>query len=305
MTADDTTTGEATPAVSVVIPIGGIDEFLPEQLCALAAQDFDRPFELILSMNQAGLVHDPAVADPPLHPLATLRVVDSSTERSAAHARNVGARAAHAPLLAFCDADDIVEPNWLSALVDELGRHEVVGGFLDERRLSPAGQERWRPPATPGELPAYLGHAYPVSANMAARRSAFDAVGGFTEGLTRCEDIAFGWALADAGIELAYAPDAVVHYRHRPGLWTMVRQHHMYGIGMSEVIVRQGLPGRGGPDGEGGHRPGLLAANKQRVTQRSLIHILRRGAIASGRVRGLVQERARLLTRRDAAQPAR
>lgn len=283
------------PVISVVMPIGGIDEFLPAQLAALAAQDFDRPWELVVSMNQPGTTEDPAVTRATLHPGASLLVVDSSAERSAAHARNVGARAAHAELLAFCDADDIVEPTWLGALYGALGSADAVGGHLDEQRLSPPGQDRWRPPATPGELPSYLGHRYPVSANMAIRRSAFDTIDGFVEGLTRCEDIAFGWALADAGIDLRYAPDAVVHYRHRPGLWTMVRQHHLYGIGMTEVIERRGLPG--------GDRPtGLLQANKQRVTQRSVIHILRRGAIASGRVRGLVQER---LTRRGRTNPPR
>ena len=287
--------GAATPAISVVVPIGGIDEFVAAQFDALAEQDFDRPWELVLSMNQAGTTTDPAVTSPRLHPLASLTVVDSSAQRSAAHARNVGARAAAGDLLAFCDADDIVEPTWLRALFDALQAAQAVGGHLDERRLSPPGQERWRPPATPDELPSYLGHRYPVSANMAVHRSAFDAVDGFVEGLTRCEDIAFGWALADAGIELRYVPDAVVHYRHRPGLWTMIRQHHYYGIGMTEVIERCGLPG-------GAQPTGLLQANKQRVTQRSVIHILRRGAIASGRLRGLVQER---LTRRHRAQPPR
>lgn len=277
----------SAPVVSVVIPIGGVDEFLPAQLDALADQTFDRPWELVLSMNQPGTTGDPVVNGHRLHPLATRVVIDSSAERSAAHARNAGAGAATADLLAFCDADDVVEPTWLAEIVDALEQHEAVGGFLDERDLSPPGQERWRPPATPDELPSYLGHRYPVSANVGVRRPAFEKVGGFAEGLTRCEDIAFGWALADAGIELAYAPGAVVHYRHRPGLWTMVRQHHFYGVGMSEVLIRQGVPG-GGSNG-----PGLLAANKQRVTQRSIIHILRRGAIASGRVRGLVQERLR------------
>lgn len=285
----------AAPIVSVVMPIGGIDEFLPAQLHALAAQDFDGPWELVLSINQPGMTGDRRVADPELHPNATVTVVDSSAERSAAHARNVGARAGAADLLAFCDADDLVEPTWLSELVGALADHQVVGGHLDETHLSPPGQERWRPPATPGDLPSYLGHRYPVSANMAARRDAFEAVDGFVEGLTRCEDIAFGWDLANAGIDLAYVPAAIVQYRHRPGLWTMIRQHHYYGIGMTEVIERRGLPG--------GEQPtGLLAANKQRVTQRSLIHILRRGAIASGRLRGLVQER---LTRRRGAQPPR
>lgn len=290
--------GETTPAViSVVIPVGGLDDHFTEQLDALAAQDIDAPWELVLSMNQPGPHPGPDELVPRRHPLATVIVVDSSALREAAHARNVGAGAATAPLLAFCDADDIVEPDWLRALVAALADHAAVGGHLDERRLSPPGQERWRPPATPGDLPSYLGHRYPVSANVAVRRDAFEAVGGFAEGLTRCEDIAFGWALADAGIEVAFAPDAVVHYRHRPGLWTMIRQHHLYGIGMTEVIVRQGRPG--GDDGGG-----LLQANNQRVTERSVIHILRRGAIASGRVRGLVRERAHVMTRRPAGKLA-
>lgn len=280
------------PVISVVIPVGGVDDLLAEQLSALAGQDIDEPWELVLSMNQPGPHPTADALVPHRHRLGTVRVVDSSGRREAAHARNVGARAASAPLLAFCDADDVVEPDWLSALLVALGEHAAVGGHLDETRLSPPGQERWRPPATPGELPAFLGHPYPVSANVAVRREAFDAVGGFAEGLTRCEDIAFGWALADAGIEVAYVPDAVVHYRHRPGLWTMIRQHHLYGIGMTEVIVRQGRPG-----GDAGG--GLLQANNQRVTRRSVIHILRRGAIASGRVRGLLRERAPMMTRRE------
>ncbi|HNI34138.1 MAG TPA: glycosyltransferase [Microthrixaceae bacterium] len=281
-----------SPVVSVIIPVGAVDEFLPLQLDALSDQSFDQPWELVLSMNQPGSTTDPRILEHRVHPMATLLVVDSSATRSAAHARNAGAHAATADLLAFCDADDIVEPTWLESIVSALATDDVVGGHLDEQRLSPPGQERWRPPATPGELPSYLGHRYPVSANMGARRDAFDTIGGFPEGFTRCEDIAFGWLLADAGIDLGYAEDAVVHYRHRPGLWTMIRQHHFYGIGMTEVIERQGLPGGKAPSG-------MLAANGQRVTQRSIIHILRRGAIASGRLRGLARERSTRLGREE------
>lgn len=274
------------PVVSVVIPVGGVDECFDEQIAALADQLFDQPWEVVLSVNQPGLTARKEFRSLPLHPKATKVVVDSSDVRSAAHARNVGARTASGDLLAFCDADDIVEPDWLGEITNALADHEVVGGHLAEERLSPKGQETWRPPATPGELPSYLGHRYPVSANMGTRRAQFEQVGGFPEGFTRCEDIAFGWALADAGIELGYAPAAIVQYRHRPGLWTMIRQHHQYGIGMTEVIERQGLPG--------GARPkGMLAANRQDVPRRSVMHVIRRGAIASGRVRGLMQERLR------------
>lgn len=277
----------SSPVVSVVMPVGAIDEFVVDQLDALAAQSFDRPWELVMSVNAPGATTHRTLTSYVAHPLATVRIVDSSAVRSAAHARNVGADEANASLLAFCDSDDICEPSWLAEIVAALDSADAVGGFLDEQRLSPPGQERWRPPATPGDVPAFLNHRYPVSANMGVTAAAFSKVGGFPEGYTRCEDIAFGWKLEEAGIELAFAPTAVVQYRHRPGLWTMIRQHHFYGIGMAEVLARQGIPGSG--DGVGG--AALLRPNSQRVTQRSFIHILRRGALASGRVRGLVQER--------------
>lgn len=269
------------------MPVGSIDEFVTDQLDALADQRFDEPWELVLSVNAPGECANRVLTEHRIHGVAAVQIIDSSAVRSAAHARNAGAAVAAAPLLAFCDSDDICEPTWLATIVAALAVHDAVGGHLDETRLSPPGQERWRPPATPGDVPAFLGHRYPVSANMGVRAKVFESVGGFPVGYTRGEDIAFGWLLEDAGVDLAYEPDAIVHYRHRPGLWTMIRQHHHYGIGMAEVLVRQGVPGT---DPAGG-RASLMRPNSQRVTQRSFIHILRRGAIASGRVRGLVQER--------------
>lgn len=273
-----------TPNVSVVVPVGSFDEPLGLQLEALAAQDHGERWELVLSVNRAGARRQvEAAAAGRTHPRATIRIVDSSSTRGAAHARNAGVAAAAAPLLAFCDGDDLVESGWLAAVVAALRQHPAIGGYLDERWLSPPRHELWRPPATPGGLPTFFGRPYPVAANMGLRREAFDTVGGFAEDLTRCAEIALGWALSDCGLEPAYAPAAVVHYRHRPGLWPMIRQHHLYGVGMSEVLVRHGRHGDGGAM--------LWRANRAPVERRSLIHGLRRAAIASGRLRGLIQER--------------
>ena len=132
---------------------------------------------------------------------------------------------------------------------------------------------------------------YIVTANMAIRREAFDAVGGFDVGLLRCEDIAISWALLKAGRTFTYAPDAHVRYRHRPGLWLLLRQHEMYGRGMAQVLARYGLP-----QGDQWAAPkgvGMLRANNQKQTRRTLVGTMRRGAIAVGRLRGLVAERRR------------
>ena len=274
------------PQISVVMPIGSVDAHLGDQLAALGAQCTRRPWELVLSLNAP--LHDEL--DRAVEPLRSSRpelpitIVDSSAVRSASHARNVGAAAAAADRLAFCDGDDIAEPGWLEALSAALDDHRAVGGQLDEERLAVPGQEHWRPPATPGDNPTFLGHPYLVSANMAVETALFRSVGGFDESLLRGEDIAFAWAVQRHGAELGFAPDAVVAYRHRKGLRPMLRQHFLYGRGMSQVLARHGAPG--GPPGG----VNVLKANAQPVDQPSLVHVLRRGSLAAGRLVGLLGE---------------
>jgi cellulose synthase/poly-beta-1,6-N-acetylglucosamine synthase-like glycosyltransferase len=272
---------------SVVVPIGSVDRYLEEQLRAVVTQRCAFAFEIICALNRPG-----AAARSDLERMVTtlgddrVRLVDASDQRGAAHARNVGASDAQTDRIAFCDADDVVEQGWLAALIRGLVDYDAVSGHVSEDRFCPPRQRHWRPPATPGSLPSFVGHPYLLSGNLAVRRGPFDHVGRFRTDLTRCEDIALSWALVAAGYTLGYVPDAVLHYRHREGLWPMVHQHYLYGRGMSEVLL-----GVGTPDAGGSERRLLLRANGQRSTRRSLGGSLRRCGIAAGRVRGMITTR--------------
>lgn len=281
-----------TPAVSVVMPLGGLDDLVVAQFEALAAQTHPGPWELIVSFNSPDAdarARTAEAAERLLADVAHVEVIDSSSVRSAAHARNAGAAAARSDVLAFCDGDDLAEPDWLQRLIEPLDRFGAVGGHLGEERLAVAGQENWRPPATPGDNPSFLGHPYLVSANMAVRAELFRKAGGFDESLIRGEDIAFSWALLDLGVELGFAPDAVVHYRHRRGLRPMLAQHYLYGRGMSQLLARRGLPG--GRDAGSA----MFKANGQSVERLNAVHVLRKGALATGRLVGLADEKRRQL----------
>jgi GT2 family glycosyltransferase len=294
MTTDDVC------GVSVIIPVGAVDAALDRQVEAVLAQESEVPFDLVLSLNLRGPESPAALRSRwTIPPGRSLRVVEALDRRSAAHARNVGARAAGGELLAFCDADDLVHPGWLQALVDALGSYDAVTGqvvdvFPDERTAS------WHPPATPGELPRFLGRPYLLSGNLAVRRAAFDAVGGFDETLTRCEDIAFGWALTGAGFAIGYAPAAVLSYHHRSGMRSMLRQHYLYGRGMSETLARYGVPT--GNESEPITAVGMLRPNGQRAAKTTVGGTARRGAIALGRVRGIVGMRISAVGRTPAAR---
>lgn len=271
--------------VSVVMPVGSVEPELGEQLVALSNQTFVGEWELVLSLNTPGARSDLEQAlDSFTADGVDVSIIDSSAVRSASHARNAGAAAAKAERIAFCDSDDIADPAWLGVMVGALDHHRVVGGYLEEERLAVPGQENWRPPATPGGNPSFLGHDFLVSANVAIWADEFHNAGGFDESLLRGEDIAFSWALIKQGIELGYAADAIMHYRHRKGLWPMMKQHYLYGRGMSQILARIGTP-------DGGSA--TLRPNGQRVEKMSSVHVLRRGSIAVGRVVGLSLETIR------------
>ena len=212
--------------VSVIVPVGRVDDDLPLQLEALAGQSFDRSWELVLSLNtddrSQRLALERLLDVHGEQARFTSTVVDSSEVRSASHARNVGASAAAGDRLLFCDGDDIADVDWLSSLVAALDTDQAVGGHLEEELLAVPGQAHWRPPATPGALPTFLDFPYLVSANMGVHRDAFESVGGFDTTPVRGEDHALAWDLHERGIELRYCSGGVIHYRHRPWLWPMM-----------------------------------------------------------------------------------
>lgn len=272
--------------VAVVIPVGTYDEHLEPQLRSVLGQRCRVPFEVVLSVNSADLAVVSAVRDlVDRGGVDHVRLVDSSDVLGAAHARNVGAGSSDAPRVAFCDADDLVHDGWLAALMEGLDEFDAVTGnvvdvFPDERSA------KWHPPATPGGLPRFLGREYVLTGNLGVRREAFDAVGGFDESLTRCEDIALGWALTHAGFTIGYTDRAVIDYRHRAGLRAMLRQHFYFGRGMSEVLDRYGVPDDDGFSSAAGWRS--LRPNGQRAQRRTVGGIVRRGALASGRISGIL-----------------
>jgi GT2 family glycosyltransferase len=234
------------PDVSVVIPVRDGAATLGQQLAALAAQTYDRPWEIVVADNgstdgTAELVRSWTER------LPRLRLVDASGRPGSNHARNVGSAAAAGELLAFCDADDAASPGWLAALVAGLGRHDLVGGRLDDTALNdPVALARGRR-QLPGGLPRplrFLPSA--VGANLGVRADALRAVGGWNEDFARgSSEVEFCWRAQLAGFRLAYAPDAVMHYRYRGTRRAFAAQVYEYGraeVELYRLFRDQGVP---------------------------------------------------------------
>jgi len=213
--------------ITVVMPVYNSESFLEEQLTALAGQDVDAHWELLIADNgstDASL----AIAERFRDRMA-LRVVDASAVRGVSYARSVGAAQASAPLIAYCDDDDIVDTGWLRALRDTWVPGTVVAGALEHDSLNETHQIEPRGRVQSRELPLHMGFL-PIAAgcNLLIERAVLDEVGGWRLDLPHGEDAELCWRLQMAGHPLVFAPAAVVHYRLRGNARKLFRQIYWY-----------------------------------------------------------------------------
>jgi GT2 family glycosyltransferase len=252
--------------VSVVIPCYNASDTLPEQLDALARQEFAGTWEVIISDNRS--TDGTALLAERWQPvLPVLRVVSAPERKGVNYARNVGARAAAGRLIAFCDADDVVEPDWLSAMVQASERFDLVGGVMDSRHLNPPSVRNWYSTglleahdaalAPDGRdrldgatrLPDALDFLpYAEGNNLLIVREAFESLGGFDETFSSGgDDVEMSWRATLAGYRVGVAAGAVVRYRLRATLAGMAKQQYWFGKSAPRLYLKfrsLGVPAR-------------------------------------------------------------
>ena len=210
-------------AVTVVIPAFNAAATIREQLQALDAQTFHSRFDVIVVDNAstdatALVVHDFTPRDYDLSLVAELR-------RGVNYARNAGVCAAEPGIVLLCDADDTVGPTWLEALTRELTPRTWVVGSVDYLHFNSEGtRELWNvgSTGTPRLAEPYVDTTF--GGNCAFHRSMWSEVGGFDERLSgKGDENEMFMRAYRAGYRPVLAPDAVVHYRLRPGRRAFMR----------------------------------------------------------------------------------
>ncbi|MEU9887779.1 glycosyltransferase [Sphaerisporangium sp. NPDC051011] len=201
--------------------------------------------------------------------------------RGPAAARNAGWRAATTQWVAFLDDDVLPPPWWMDALLTDLSElDEGVAG--SQGRLDvplPAG----RRPTDAERNTAALMRAGWATADMAYRRDALEAVGGFDERFPRAhrEDADLALRLLKAGYRLVKGRRVTGHPVRDDGFWTSVRAQR----GNADDALMRRLHGPGWRAAVGG-APGRLGRH-------ALTSVLGLAAgalflVGSGRVAGRV-----------------
>lgn len=229
------------PGVSVVVPVLNQADELEQQLSALVEQSCDEAFEIVVADNGSRdrsreVARTWAARD------SRIRTIDASQRRGAAAARNIAVAKSHGSVVAFCDADDLVLPGWLQALVSGVRGSDVglVSGAFDFALLNGGAPGIVRSyTAHFGFLPAGLG------ANLAVRREVFERLAGFDEALIAGEDIDLCWRAQLSGFRLAEVPAAIVAKRERSNPAGRRAQLMSYGRHDVELFLRyrdHGMP---------------------------------------------------------------
>lgn len=230
------------PPLSVVVPTRDRPELLDGCLAALAAD---------LASSDEVVVADSASADGS-RVAAIARRHGAQAVRldvpGASRARNAGWRATRHDVVAFVDDDVRVRPGWADAVARAMSDGTVA--FLTGRVDVPAHQAGTERPVAvktdPERLvlhPGLTGNLG-ASANLAVRRSALEAVGGFDDRMgpgqwpAAAEDLDLYDRLFAAGHRGVYEPTAEVEHEQWRSKRQLVRLDWGYGKGMGVRLAR-------------------------------------------------------------------
>lgn len=230
--------GGPVPDVAVVVSTYDRVAYLAELVAALEAQSLPLDaFEVVVVDNGSGdgtwAALDRLVAGTRLRMVACRLPAN----RGPAGGRNAAARLVRAGYLAFTDDDCLPAAGWLEAVLGTFAPGvDLVQGRVEPQpqslpRLGIWGHTIWVTGATP----------FYETCNVAYRRSAFEAVGGFDEddpltarahGRAFGEDACLAWQVQEGGGKAAFAGHAVVEHRCTPGgFWDRLAEHrHLSGF---------------------------------------------------------------------------
>lgn len=212
-------------AYAVVVPTVGrpsLDRLLASLAAQHACADHPRPRRIVV-------VDDRPDPSPPLRPAApagpdrpTLTVLRAHG-RGPAAARNVGWRSVSEPWVVFLDDDVLLPDDWGRLLAADLWAAGPADGGVQARIAVPLPVDRR--PTDWERSTAGLAGARWITADMAYRRAALVAVGGFDERFPRAyrEDADLALRVRDAGWRLVRGRRTTVHPVRPAGPWASLR----------------------------------------------------------------------------------
>ena len=230
------------PVISVVIPAHNAEPFLQRALASLLASDLPRNRWEIIIVDDASTGGAPRIDG-----------VDSvleihGTPRGPGAARNLGAEAARAPLVAFVDADVCVRSDTLNRMVKHFRADPELAGVFGSYDAAPAERDfvsqyrnllhHYVHQQKNGEVDSFWAGC------GAVRRTAFLEVGMFDAArypTPQIEDIELGYRMRDRGYRIVLDPQIQGTHLKRWTFGGMVSANfHHRGLPYAQLLLERG-----------------------------------------------------------------
>jgi GT2 family glycosyltransferase len=208
------------PGVSVIVPFYGDERAASQTMQALAALALRDRDELLVADNTPGGILAARYS----------QGFRTAVARQPYSARNEAAARAVNDWLLFTDADCRPRPDLLDAYFAPAPSSRVgalAGEIVAADDGRPTLAQRYAADRRLLSSELFLAHPYKpmaVTANLLVRRAAFEAIGGFAEGIRSGGDADLCWRLQDAGWSLLHRPKASVGHEHRATVRALLRQ---------------------------------------------------------------------------------
>lgn len=222
------------PRVTILVPVLNGERTIGTLLDALRGQAAIDDEAEILIVDNGSTDGTRAVIEQ--RAPANVRVAEEA-RRGVAAARNRGLRAARGEIIVGTDADCVPSRRWL---------REMVAPFADPQTILVAGGLASYPPRTGAqrfaaryglnvaERSVFAALPFANGRNLAVRRAAALAVGGWNEAFPTGEDIEFSHQVRQrTGCEIVFRSAAIVFHQDRAGDDELLRQARGYGSGMA------------------------------------------------------------------------
>ena len=230
---------------SIIVPVYNRPDEVDELLESLTHQVF-RNFEVVIVEDGSDKRCDEVCAKyKDLLPLRYYYKKNSGPGNS----RNFGVEYANGDYVIILDSDVVVPPHYLSAIDEELSREQCdFFGGADAAHASFTPVQK----AISYSMTSFfttggirggkkkLDKFYPRSYNMGVRRTAYQALGGFSR-MRFGEDIDFSYRLIENGYKSRLFPEAWVWHKRRTDLRKFFRQ--VYNSGIARINLEKRHPG--------------------------------------------------------------
>jgi glycosyltransferase involved in cell wall biosynthesis len=215
-----------TPTLSVIVCTYNREEYIGECLTRLASQNIDKTTYEVLVINNNSTDNSQRVIDSIARKYSEINFLSFIEEKQGlTYARNRGIKESSGVILSFLDDDAFADSDYCARIIESFAKHKTIaaiGGKIVPKYESE--EPRWMSPyLLPLVASLDLGNEarpfrymkFPIGANMAFRKSAFEKYGIFDTELGRRGAVLEGGEEKEMFIRLKKAKEEIWYF---PGI---------------------------------------------------------------------------------------